>query len=197
LKKKRTAANRSRRTREGSPSARVVRETLQTLAADPRMIEELLLTAGLLGVGAPIRVSSGALTRAILAGGELAQANPRVGAAMLVTAAAIAHEHGLSRSLGEDAITLAARADRGRTAWLLGELATWPAAGWLGERARSALEALAALGAGPRRSPFRARPRPASCRRPTAPGTARWSCASAARRRRPSRSCCSGRTAWA
>jgi hypothetical protein len=72
----------------------------------------------------------------------VAKEQPRVGATALLTVAAVAQEQGLGGDVVERAIDAAVKASPERAAWLLDELARWPAAGALGDRARQVAEQL-------------------------------------------------------
>src|SRR5581483_10670545 len=114
---------------------RLSRDGMTSLLDVPEQVEALLGFHGLLGAegdGPAEATLIEALERAV----ETLLHNAQVGSVLVAVTAAICREHGLALEPALQAIDLAARTKTPRAAWYLGELARWPAAGDVGERAR-------------------------------------------------------------
>lgn len=129
-------------------AAKVARDHAGVIEDTPQAVERLLETAGLVNHDQAAEVTAERAGQALVLGAQLAQHNGPVGAAALVVAAAIAHEHGVMARESPKALELAARLGGGRAAWYLDELGRWPGA--LGEDARRFAAELRDAGVQPR-----------------------------------------------
>lgn len=127
---------------------RNVREAFRGLSDQPDGISQALFSLGLLegGKAAP---TEEAFYRVTELGLDLLEVNRDAAATLLAAVVAMAAGHGAAGEEAHRALDALAEAPCERTAWCLAELASWPAMGDLGAKARALRNAMGARGVAP------------------------------------------------